>query len=110
MSTTNRINKLKDCLLTVTESVYESWAFREKLPYIVWFTDGAGDALRANGATGEQALSGAVHLFEQTGTKESKFSAVQQALNDAQCAWRLGSIQHERETGRTHYEWIWEVC
>ena len=110
MSTADRINKLKDGLLTVTESVYHAWAHKAQAPYIVWMTDSAGDALRANGMTEEQPISGAVHLFEPTGTKESKFPAVQKVLNEAECAWRLGSIQHEQETGLTHYEWIWEVC
>lgn len=110
MSTADRINKLKDGLLTVTQRVSLAWAHQEELPYIVWLPEGAGEALRANGQTGEQPIRGAVHLFEQTDTDESSFAAVQSVLNECGCAWRLGSIQHEQETGLTHYEWIWEVC
>ena len=110
MNTQEQINKLKDSLLTVTESVYEAWAHNAKTPYIVWLTEGAGDGLRANGQTEEQAIRGTIHLFEMTGTKESKFLAVQSVLNDCECAWRLASIQHEADTRLTHYEWVWEVC
>ena len=110
MSTIERINKLKENLLTATESLHEAWAHNAKAPYIVWFTEGAGEALRANGQTGEQPIRGVIHLFERTGTKDSKFTAVQDALNGCECAWRLESIQHEQETRLTHYEWVWEVC
>ncbi len=110
MSISDRINKLRDGLLTVTPRVYRARAHKTAAPYIVWMEDGAGDALRANGMTGEQPISGTIHLFESETTTETLSVAVQKMLNGLECAWQLGSIQHEQDTGLVHYEWAWEVC
>ena len=110
MSTSERINDLKDAMLSVTDSVYHRVAHKAKAPYIVWAEEGAGSALRANGKTVEQPISGTVDLYEQTASEERLFDAVQNALNSIPCAWALNSIQTETETGLTHYEWTWEVC
>lgn len=109
MNTHDRIQKLKDQLLTVGPTVYESWAHKAKTPYIVWLMNGGSD-LKANGRTQEQAISGTVHLFERKTAPESFFDGVQKALNRAECAWAISSIQHEQDTGLVHFEWSWEVC
>lgn len=109
MSTRERIQELKDALLTAGPTVYESWAHKAKAPYIVWLMDGGND-LKANGKTQEQSISGTIHLFERATAKESYFDGVQKALNCVACAWSISSIQQEQETGLVHYEWSWEVC
>ena len=109
MNTAERIQKLKDSLKGVGPPVYENWALKAKTPYIVWLMNGGRD-LKANGKTQEQAISGTVHLFERAAAKETLFADVQKALNAAECAFSLSSIQNEQETGLIHYEWSWEVC
>ncbi len=110
MTTTRRIRELVDSLCTVTGSVYHVRAYKAEAPYLVWMEDGTGDALRANGATEEQAMSGTIHLFEPETTAQSLYPAVQKVLNSVVCAWSLNSIQYEEDTGLAHYEWVWEVC
>lgn len=59
-----------------------------------------------------RAFSGSVDLFMH-GRDLTKVEAVEEILENTfwSCwsCWRLEGIQHERETGLIHYEWVFEV-
>lgn len=102
------LDELRDALLAVTPEVYHFHAHKPASKYIVWAEDGAGDTVFANGGMQNQAITGTVDLFTDDPEDTTLFAGVQGAL-DGVCAWRLNSVQHEGETGLTHYEWAWEV-
>ena len=103
------LQSLKTLLLTIGPPVFHFFATGQTGNYIVWAEDGEGDAVHADGQKVERVLTGTLDYF----TKVENDSVVQQieaALdsNDG-LVWSLNSIQHERDTGYIHYEWVWEV-
>ena len=99
---------IKIALLSVSENVGHYTALKKTPPYIVWAEDGQGDTVFANGEMRNQAITGTVDLFTQTLEGEPLIEAIPAALN-GKCAWWLGSVQYEDDTGLLHVEWIWEV-
>lgn len=75
--------------------------------YFVWQEEGSNDFVADNRHV-EGAMTGTTDLF----TKEEFdpwAEAFQNALNDLGISWTLTSVQHEEDTGFTHFEWAWEV-
>lgn len=103
------LDELRDALLTVTPAVYHFHAHKPPVPYVVWAEDGAGGTVFANGRLKNQAIAGTVDLYTDDPEDLTLFMGIQGAL-DRVCAWRLNSVQHEVDTGLTHYEWAWEVA
>lgn len=101
--------RLKNALLSVLPNVGHYSAFDKGEQYIVWMEDGAGDTLEADNVCVEQVLTGTVHYFTKL-ERDENTQAIQMALSRADISWRLSSIQHEQDTGYTHYEWRWEVA
>ena len=104
-----RFDALRDALLTVTSKCYH-FAPPQNVTgaYIVWAEDNQADAIWADGQMQEQAIEGTVDYYTKT-DGDTKVDAIQAALGVAGVAWRLNSIQHERETGYIHHEWTWQL-
>lgn len=103
-----KIFRVKDALLTVTENVGHYEAFEKDDKYIVWAEDGEPGSLNANNAKEIQAISGTADYF----TKEdgdTNVEKIQKAFDAKKISYRLESVQYEEETGYIHYEWVWEV-
>lgn len=103
------LNELENALLAVTPAVYHFHALKPPVPYVVWAEDGQGDVVFANGRLKNQVITGTVDLYTDDPENTALFTGIQEAL-DQVCAWRLNSIQHEDDTGLTHYEWAWEAA
>lgn len=75
--------------------------------YFVWQEDGANDQM-ADNCHVNRAVTGTTDLY----TKEEFdpwAEAFEMALDQHGISWYLNSVQHEEDTGFTHYEWAWEV-
>lgn len=103
-----KLSDLRDLLLTVTNDVfhYEAWAKPDK--YIVWAEDGQANAGYADNHMTDQVIQGTIDYFTKT-EFDSNFELIQEKLNSVDIAWRLNSIQYEKETEYIHYEWVWEM-
>lgn len=104
------LQRIPDALLTVCANVYHYEAPKNlKLDrYLVWAEDGRDAALWADGRMQGQAVEGTIDLFTRY-ENDAAFDRVQAALDAARVPYRLNSIQHERDTGLIHYEWVWEL-
>lgn len=103
------LNKMRDLLVSVTDSVFHYVALPNSLPpYIVWAEDGDND-LSANDHHAERALTGTVDLYTKQENDPLK-DAIEQSFEEAGISWYFNSFQYENETGLLHYEWVWEVA
>lgn len=76
--------------------------------YCVWAEDTEANSVHGNNIKENQVIQGTIDLY--TKTEFSPFvDAIQNAINIAEIAWRINSVQYENETGYIHYEWIFEV-
>lgn len=104
-----KICKVRDALLTVTDNVGHYEALNAEDRYIVWAEDREAESVHANNRKAIQAIQGTVDYFTKTDGDE-RVDEIQKALRDAEgVAYQLNSVQHEEETGFVHYEWLWEV-
>jgi len=103
------LNDLKNILLSIGPPVFHYFATGQSGNYIVWAEDSEGNALHADGKKAERAMTGTIDYF----TKDEDDPVVQQIEtmldSDDGIAGQLNSVQYERDTGYTHYEWVWEV-
>jgi hypothetical protein len=102
------LNDLRDLLLTITPSVFHYEASSQTGNYIVWAEDREGTSLFADNKKIQQVLQGTIDYFTKT-EFDPVVDQIQEKLNTAKTAWSLNSIQHEKDTGYIHYEWVWEV-
>lgn len=100
---------LQNLLLTIGVPVYHYEAHKEKGNYIVWAEDNQSNAGYADNHMTTQCLQGTIDYFTKT-EFDPNFELIQKKLISADIAWRLNSIQHEKDTGYIHYEWVWEVA
>lgn len=101
--------EVRDVFLKVLpKATFHYSATSKPAKYIVWAEEGQAGALYADDMMQEQAIEGTVDLFTKT-EYDPLFKSIQKAMNNADMTWRLESIQHEKETGYIHYEWVWEV-
>lgn len=103
-----KIYKIRDILLTISDNVGHYEAMKKKDKYIVWAEDMEGQSLKANNRKGIQVIQGTIDYFTKT-DGDPTVDAIQDALNDNRISFYLSSVQYEDETGYIHYEWIWEV-
>jgi hypothetical protein len=100
---------IKDLLLNIGPPVFHYFASGQTGNYIVWAEDGEGDAVNADGQKVERALTGTIDYFTKT-ENDPVVQQIEAALNSSDgLAWSLNSIQHERDTGYIHYEWVFEI-
>lgn len=76
-----------------------------KTDYGVYALDGADD-LAADNDHSERLLEGTVDLFVRLTPGREQADKVEAAFRGCGVGWRLESIQRERVTGYTHYEWV----
>lgn len=103
------LNDIKTTLLTVTSKTYH-YTPPENVAgsYIIWAEDSQGESVWADGRMDEQAIQGTIDYFTKT-EHDANVKKIQDALNDAEISFRLNSVQHERDTGYIHFEWVFEV-
>lgn len=93
--------------LVVTDQV-SHWERLKSDRYFVWQEDGANDFVAA-GKHCEKAVTGTTDLYTKL-EFDPWVEAFEAALDAApDIVWDRNSIQHEDDTGFTHYEWVWEV-
>jgi len=102
-----RFDHLKNGLLTVTENVFHDEAAGDHDQYIVWAAEGEVGAAHADNKKTNQAIGGTVDYFT-TSEYDPNVEKIQTVLNNLGLCWRLNSIQYEKVTKYTHYEWTWE--
>lgn len=103
------IDDVKTALLTVTNKVYHYTPPQNVAgSYIVWSEDGQGTALWADGQMQNQAIQGTIDHYSKT-ENDPQVVSIQTALNAKGIPHRLNSVQHERDTGYIHTEWVFEV-
>lgn len=95
-------------LLAVTPAVYHDDAAPDHPDqYIVWGIDG-GDAYYADNTAAETSLTITVDLFTAL-EFDPLVDQLQALYNENQVPWYLNSVQYERDTGLTHWEWVIDV-
>lgn len=102
------LQELRDLLLTIGPPVFHYSAAGQTGNYIVWAEDSEGDSVHADNKKTEQVLQGTIDYFTKA-EFDPVVKQIQDKLNEAEISWRLNSIQHERDTGYIHYEWVFEV-
>lgn len=102
---------LRDLLKGIGPPVYHYHPGEKKIKdnkYIVWAEDSEGASGHADNKKTTQVVQGTIDYFTKT-EFDPVVEQIQSALNSADIAWRLNSVQHEQETGYIHYEWVWEM-
>ena len=104
------LDKIRQALLSVTKNVFHYDTLSPQKPdqYLVWAEDSGGDDVWADDVCTYQAITGTVDYFTRT-ENDPTIEKIQHALNNADIIWNLNSIQYEKDTKYTHYEWEWEV-
>ncbi len=103
------LNDLKALLLTIGPPVFHYYASEQKGNYIVWAEDGSVGEFEADDKIQEQIIQGTIDYFTKV-EFDPVFDQIQEKLNQAEwISWRLNSIQYEKDTKYTHYEWVFEV-
>lgn len=103
-----KLTDLQDLLLEITPNVHHYFAEDQTGNYIVWAEEGESSSLYADDEKIIQVIQGTIDYFTTT-EFDPVVQQIQDNLNSAEIAWRLNSAQYERDTGYTHYEWIWEI-
>ena len=103
-----KLQKVKDALLTVTDAVFHYFAKDKPDRYIVWAESGEVNSLEADNRKQEQTIGGTIDYFTKTDF-DPNIDDIQNALKSAEISFLLESVQYEEETGYIHYEWKFEV-
>lgn len=105
----NKLLALSTALVSIPGlSVGHYYNHKQDGDYCVWAEDSESGNVSGDNLKQAQTLEGTVDFFTKT-EFNSKVDAIQNAMNIAEIAWRLNSVQYEDETGYIHYEWIFEV-
>lgn len=99
---------IKDLLLNIGPPVFHYFASGQTGAYIVWAEDSEGNSGHADNRKTTQVIQGTIDYFTKT-EGDPNMEKIQSTLNSAGIAWRLNSVQYEKETGYIHYEWVWEM-
>lgn len=110
MSLVNKIKKVKTALSGIEnlDVFHLEKPASVKAPYAIWQEDSEGQSHHSDNTKAEQVIRVTVDYYTLT-EYDSMIDSIQDALNDAQIAWRLESFQYEDETKLMHYEWLCEV-
>ena len=104
----DKMKRIRDILLSVTEDVFHYEALKKPDKYIVWAEDLEGNSLHTDNKKKIPVIQGSVDYFTKQ-EFDSKVDEIQKALSDAGISFYLNSSQYEEETGYIHYDWIFEV-
>jgi hypothetical protein len=99
---------IKSLLVAIGIPVYHHKAKGAKGNYIVWQEESEGGSGHADNKKTTEVMEGTIDYFTKD-EYDPMVDKIKSALNGADMAYRLNSIQHEDDTGYTHYEWVWEV-
>lgn len=103
----NKLIKMRDILLQVTDSTYHYEALKKTDSYIVWAESGEGDSVHIDDVKDQQVIQGTIDYFTKA-EYDSNIDLIQSTLNQNKISYILNSVQYEEETKYIHYEWIWE--
>ena len=92
--------------IDVTDQV-SHWERLRSNRYFVWQEDGHNDLI-ADGVHVEGAMTGTTDLYTKK-EFDPWVEAIQDSFDAHGISWYLNSVQHEEDTGFTHYEWVWEA-
>ena len=105
-------DEIKAALTSICPNVFYAKATKQPDEYIVWDMDGQqADALYADEAMDDQVLSGTIDLFTKKINRDGSsptFKKIHSALRAIELSFSLNSKQVERDTGFTHWEWVFE--
>lgn len=104
----NKLNQVKEALLTVTKEVYHYEAYKRSDEYIVWAEESEVRAIYYNNKKEQQVIQGTIDYFTKK-EGDTTVDAIQEALTAYGISFYLNSVQYEDETQYIHYEWIFEV-
>ena len=104
-----KIYKVKDALLKVTDNVGHYEVLKKNDQYIVWAEDSEPNSLSANNKKEIQTIGGTIDYYTKT-DGDANVSKIQKELTDSGISFYLESVQYEEDTGYIHYEWVWEVA
>jgi ethanolamine utilization microcompartment shell protein EutL len=99
---------LRDLLISTGIPIHHYEAHKATGNYIVWAEDGQAGAGHGDNHMKTQIIGGTIDYFTKT-EFDPAFDTIQAKLNSADLAWKLNSIQYEKETGYIHYEWVFGV-
>lgn len=103
------LKRVRDALLTITEDSYHLEAENKGNRYIVWQEDSEGESLHADDKHEIMVISGTIDLYTKL-EYDPWIQEIQKALDNAEIACHIESIQYEEETKFIHYEWRFEVA
>lgn len=104
----NRLDTVKNALLSVSENVFHFTAGANPVPpYVVWAED-SGNSFEADNVHAEGSDEGTIDLYTRDENDPLRES-IPQALNACGCCWYKNSTQYEEDTGLIHDEWVFEV-
>lgn len=103
-----QLSDLRDVLLEIEIPVFHYEAYQQTGNYIVWAEDGEGQSGHADNHKTTQVMAGTIDYFTKT-EFDPIVETIQEKLNSIDIAWRLNSVQYEKDTGYIHYEWTWEM-
>ena len=69
------------------------------------------DSLEGDNVKKDRAWEGSLDLFIRLLSSRDTYIAIVEPLLEKHCdgSWRLNQIQHERDTGMLHFEWVFQV-
>lgn len=103
-----KLQKVKNALLTVSEATFHYYATNKPDKYIVWAESGEVGSLAADNRKQEQTIGGTIDYFTKM-EFDPNIDAIQTALVNGEISFVLESVQYEEETRYIHYEWKFEV-
>ena len=110
MSIVTKTQKIRDALETIEglKCYHLKKPASVTAPYAVWQEDSEGDSHYSDNSKSEQVIEATVDYFTKA-EYDTMTDSIQDALNEAQLAWKLNSFQYEDETKLLHYEWLIRV-
>ena len=106
--TLNRLDIIKNALLSVSPNVYHYTAGETPNPPFVVWTEDSQNIFHSNNGHGETADQGTVDLYTRHENDPLR-QAIPAALAAIGCSWYKNSTQYEQDTGLIHDEWVFEV-
>lgn len=98
--------KIAQAHLAVTSAVSHNERLKSKR-YFVWQEEVPDDFIADNRHC-ECRMTGTTDLFTPM-EFDPWVDQLGKSFDDFGIAWELNSIQYEKDTGVTHYEWVWSV-
>lgn len=108
MKTQDKIRKIRDTLLTVSDNVYHYLGLKTGGNYIVYAEDSGNNDSSGDNKKTSQAIQGTIDYFTKT-EFDPIVDEIQDALNDQGISFFLNSVQFEEEIEYIHWEWVWEI-